>query len=91
MLPVGQCTVASLLVCKIKLVNLKRKQEKKQKVVAGVGKFSVMFKIKTIMDTWSVSVKNMLQMYCWLIICNVMLFVDTYPSPISYTSKLWEG
>ena len=88
---VGQCAVAFLLVCKCKVGQFKKKTRKKQKVVAGVGKFSVMFKIKTIMDTWSVSVENMLQMHCLLIICNVMLFVDTYPSPISYTSKLWEG
>lgn len=39
---VGQCTVSFLLVCKCKVGQFKKKQ--KQKVVAGVGKFSVMLK-----------------------------------------------
>ena len=43
---VGQCTVAFLLVCKCKVGQFKKQ---KQKVVAGVSKFSVM--LKTTMNT----------------------------------------
>ena len=39
---IGQCTVAFLLVCKCKVGQFKKKT--KTKVVAGVGKFSVMLK-----------------------------------------------